>query len=110
MPAQGIDDAVDGLERDRFALVSSPPQDDRAPLLREVVDEALHERRLAHARRSADVDGDAAAAASCVECAAERREVPFAPDERDVCTRGGPERGRGGTWPPEPRHDVCTER
>ena len=50
---QGVDDAVQRLERDRLALVAAPPQHDGFGVKR--LDEAIDEGALADPRRAADV-------------------------------------------------------
>jgi hypothetical protein len=75
-------------------------------LLRKVVDEALHQRRLAHARGAADVHGHTVAPARGLERSAKGREMLLATDEGDVGSRCGTERRRGSTGPAEARQDV----
>ena len=56
--AEGVDHAVDRLERDRLALEDAATQDDGLAVHRQVVEEVMDGRRLPHARASADPHRD----------------------------------------------------
>ncbi len=56
--AQGIDHCVDRLVGERLALVDPAEQDVDLAAPELLVDELLHERRLAHPRESADAHRD----------------------------------------------------
>ena len=73
--AQRVDHRVDGLVRNRLALVGAPAQDLGLDVLFELVDEVVHERRLAEARRAGDADGDRVPAARRLERVAKDAEV-----------------------------------
>ena len=80
--AEGVDDAVEGLERHRFALVAPAGEDDRLVRFPHVAEEALHERRLPHAARAVDVHGDRPASARLLERRSQLGELRLAAHER----------------------------
>ena len=74
-----VSTALTGPLRVRTRARAAPPHRWCGPL----VEETVHDRRLAHAGRAADADGDGAASARGVERFAKRPQLTFAADEGD---------------------------
>ena len=89
--AERVDDAVDRLVRDRLALVGAAAKDEGAAA-HELVEEVLHEGRLAHARRPGHAHGDRCASSDGVEGALQGLQRGLAADERGL--RVGVDRSR----------------
>lgn len=95
----GVDQAVDGLERHRLALVATTREDDGVAVLRQLLGEAGEQHALAHARAAAHVDHQGPVpGARLAESVAELLHLRLAPDERDIDATGH-ERGAGGEIP-----------
>src|SRR5690349_24987857 len=93
VPAQHVDDAVEGLERYFLTFVAASRQNHGLLVVRgQVVEKAAHERALAEARLPVQEQDDATACAAVFECVLQRLELLAAPHER-ARTRMG--RGRG---------------
>ena len=82
MATQGVNDRIDGLVRNRLALVSASAEHERLTVLREPVEERSHEGGLAHAGSPADVHGHRASGARSLEGLAQRKQLSLATDEQ----------------------------
>ncbi len=93
MATQRVDHAVDGLVRDGLPLVRASAKDDRVAPPHEVVEEVLHEHRLARSGRPRKANRDVSSAPCQAEGRAQRAQVRLTADEtgpgRTVRRQGG---------------------
>ncbi len=83
-----VDEAVDALVGHALALVAAALEHHGAVALGDVVEEAMEERALAHARGAVDLERDRLAAPRRAEGVLEHGEVVVAPDEREHLAPG----------------------
>ena len=89
MPGQGIDQAIQGLVRDRFPLVTPPGEDDGLVPGDQPVEERPDQRRLAGPRPAEDEDRLGPTAAEAGEDRVEDLEVSRPPDQGELAIRVG---------------------
>src|SRR6185312_14301631 len=106
-----VHQAVERLVRRRLALEAAARQDER-PALVGVVEEAAHQRGLAHARLAVNEAYDRASLSCGAERLVERGEVALAADQpRRAVRRGAARRRRRRTGvAAEPAQDVAPRR
>ena len=91
--AERVDHAVDRLVGDRLAFVRAAAQDHGVAPRRQPLEEVLHERRLAHARRAPDAHDHAAAGPGRDEGLVQGLQLGAAPYERPTMAYPGDGRG-----------------
>ena len=87
MPAQGVDQAVQGLVGNRLLLVASPRQHHGRLTPDETRQEVLDQDSLSRPRAAVDVDGGRLPAAHRLERVIQDLEMPLPADERSSLTR-----------------------
>ena len=92
MAGEGVDQAIDRLERQRLCLVAAAAQHQHLLLIAtDVVEEGAHHPALAHARLAAHVDQDRLAFERCAPGLVEELDLALAADQDLVAGADGAE-------------------